>query len=49
MKNAMGLSLVTRAGAALISVTGGEGPLERVLRQQSLYPVYQPIVNLADA
>jgi diguanylate cyclase (GGDEF)-like protein len=40
---------VTRTGAALISVTGGEGPLERVLRQQSLYPVYQPIVNLADA
>ena len=50
MKNAMGLSLApARSGRALISVTGGEGPLERVLRQQSLYPVYQPIVNLADA
>ncbi len=50
MKNAMGLSLASaRTGLALISVTGGEGPLERVLRQQSLYPVYQPIVNLADA
>lgn len=49
MKNAMGLSLVTRAGGSLISVTGGEGPLERVLRQQCLYPVFQPIVNLSDA
>ena len=40
---------MARASGTLISVTGGEGPLERVLRQQSLYPVYQPIVNLADA
>lgn len=35
--------------ATLLSVTKGQGPLGKVLHQASLYPVYQPIVNLADA
>jgi EAL domain-containing protein (putative c-di-GMP-specific phosphodiesterase class I)/GGDEF domain-containing protein len=30
-------------------ITGGEGPLEMVLRSGGLYPVFQPIVNLEDA
>ena len=29
-------------------ITGGRGPLEQVLRARRLYPVFQPIVNLAD-
>lgn len=35
----------------VVSVTSiaGQGPLEKVLQQGSLYPVFQPIVNLADA
>ena len=35
----------------VVSVTtvAGQGPLEKVLQQGSLYPVFQPIVNLADA
>jgi EAL domain-containing protein (putative c-di-GMP-specific phosphodiesterase class I)/GGDEF domain-containing protein len=31
------------------SITGGEGPLQAVLRKGFLYPVFQPIVNLNDA
>ena len=30
-------------------ITGGEGPLEMVLRSGGIYPVFQPIVNLEDA
>jgi EAL domain-containing protein (putative c-di-GMP-specific phosphodiesterase class I)/GGDEF domain-containing protein len=30
-------------------ITGGQGPLEKLLQESRLYPVYQPIVNLADA
>jgi EAL domain-containing protein (putative c-di-GMP-specific phosphodiesterase class I)/GGDEF domain-containing protein len=30
-------------------ITGGQGPLEKLLQENRLYPVYQPIVNLADA
>ena len=43
-----------RASAAgplhIVSVQpiAGQGPLERVLQQRSLYPVFQPIVNLSD-
>jgi diguanylate cyclase (GGDEF)-like protein len=35
----------------VVSVTSidGQGPLEKVLQQGSLYPVFQPIVNLRDA
>jgi EAL domain-containing protein (putative c-di-GMP-specific phosphodiesterase class I)/GGDEF domain-containing protein len=29
-------------------ITGGQGPLERVLAQRGLYPVFQPIVSLVD-
>jgi EAL domain-containing protein (putative c-di-GMP-specific phosphodiesterase class I) len=35
--------------AADMSSMEGLGPLQRVLNEASLYPVYQPIVNLGDA
>ena len=35
-------------GARLAQVTGGQGPLEKVLQESRLYPVFQPIINLAD-
>jgi diguanylate cyclase (GGDEF)-like protein len=31
-----------------IHAIAGQGPLERVLQQRSLYPVFQPIVSLSD-
>jgi EAL domain-containing protein (putative c-di-GMP-specific phosphodiesterase class I)/GGDEF domain-containing protein len=31
-----------------IPVTGGEGPLARVLRKRAIYPVFQPIAKLSD-
>ena len=34
---------------ASVHSIAGQGPLERVLQLGSLYPVYQPIVNLADS
>lgn len=30
-------------------ITGGQGPLEKLLQESRLYPVFQPIVNLEDA
>lgn len=36
-------------GMRLAQVAGGQGPLEKVLQESRLYPVFQPIVNLADA
>lgn len=38
-----------RLVAARSAVKGESGPLEKVLREGTLYPVFQPIVNLADA
>nr|WP_295777304.1 phosphodiesterase [Rhodoferax sp.] len=49
-KPAFGLSVDgwTVRVAALSSMEG-QGPLQKVLHEASLYPVYQPIVNLGDA
>lgn len=33
----------------VVSLVDNSGPLEKVLRDEGLYPVYQPIVNLGDA
>ena len=37
------------AGAATVSSLEGQGPLQKILNEFSLYPVFQPIVNLGDA
>jgi diguanylate cyclase (GGDEF)-like protein len=33
----------------MTEITGGQGPLEKLLQESRLYPVFQPIVNLEDA
>ena len=49
-KSAFGLSMDGWSmHAAAISATEGQGPLQKILLEASLYPVYQPIVNLGDA
>lgn len=37
------------ARAVAVSSREGQGPLRKVLNESSLYPVFQPIVNLGDA
>jgi diguanylate cyclase (GGDEF)-like protein len=40
---------VLRIAQRVPTITGGQGPLEILLEGDHLYPVFQPIVNLADS
>lgn len=38
-----------RLGATVLTLTGGQGPLSKVLRDKQLHAVFQPIVDLGNA
>lgn len=40
--------LSVQSGPSITLISGGHGPLEKVLKDRLLYPVFQPIVNLED-
>ncbi|APW42369.1 GGDEF domain-containing protein [Rhodoferax saidenbachensis] len=42
-------SLQRHPSAPLSVISGGQGPLEKLLQERRLYPVFQPIVNLEGA
>jgi diguanylate cyclase (GGDEF)-like protein len=41
-------SATRNRSASITPITGGFGPLEKLLQERKLYPVFQPIIDLAD-